>query len=431
MVFDPYGNPALGGMPGTYSRDAENVATIQQLRLLDSERVATIQQLLEQDADRVFTIQRLQEQDANRAATIQRLQEQDADKSATIQRLLEQDADRVITIQRLQEQDTDRVATIQRLQEQDADRVATIQRLQEQDIGRVATIQQLQEQDVGRVSTIDLLMEQDASGAATVQRLTELDSTRVSTINRASDDIARLLASLKEMSKRFYETDGMIASDRNMEFMDEPVFAEAWRKSREASVPGWPAGVPDVRWRAAIALWAARACLSLKGDFVECGVHTGLLSLVILNALDFGKKPRPFYLFDTFDGIPLEGLEGEELVHAKASNADIYTDVWGLAQKNFAPYKNARLVRGKLPGTLDQVKLGPIAYLSMDLNVAATEEAVMECLWDLLVPGAIVVVDDYGWIACKAQYEMWNAFANERGHYIAPLPTGQGLLIKR
>ena len=48
------------------------------------------------------------------------------------------------------------------------------------------------------------------------------------------------------------------------------------------------------------------------------------------------------------------------------------------------------------------------------------------------MPGAIVIIDDYGWLACKAQYDMWNEFATKHvDHAIAPLPTGQGLMIKR
>ena len=90
-----------------------------------------------------------------------------------------------------------------------------------------------------------------------------------------------------------------------------------------------------------------------------------------------------------------------------------------------------RRVRGILPGTLSQVKFGRIAYLSMDLNNAAPEKAVIEQLWDRLVPGAMIILDDYGWTECKAQYDMWNAFARRVDHHIAPLPTGQGLLIKR
>jgi O-methyltransferase len=355
---------------------------------------------------------------------------------ATIQRLVHQDDERVATIQRLTELDSDRVATIQRLMELDASRIATIERLVEHNRQLTASlahlpVQQSMQQDDERSDAIRRLMELDADRVATIQGLMTLDAGRVAKIDSLAKGNELLASSLKQISGRFYETDGLIAMDRNLEFMDEPVFAEAWRKSREANKEGWPGGVPDVRWRAAIAVWAARNGLRLEGDFVECGVHTGLFSLVIFHALKFEKEPRSFYLFDTFNGIPLSGLEGIELEHAVASNAGPYVDVWDIARRNFAPFKNAKLVKGRLPDTLSEVDIGPISYLLVDLNIAAPEKAVIETLWDRLVPGAAVIIDDYGWSACKAQYDMWNAFAKRVDHHIAPLPTGQGLLIKR
>lgn len=302
------------------------------------------------------------------------------------------------------------VATIDRLMAVDVDRVATIDRLMANDVERVQTIKGLMAVDAERVAKTEGLM-------ATVDRLLAADAQRV--------------IDMKALSDRFYATDGLTALGRNLEFMDEPVFAAAWEKTYQANKKGWPDGVPDVRWRSAIALWAARHALHLEGDFVECGVHTGLFSLVICHALNFGSLARRFLLFDTFNGIPLEGLVGEELEHAIASNANLYIDVFAIAMENFAPFKNARLVRGELPGTLSKVDFGKISYLMMDLNIAAPEKAVISQLWERLVPGAIVLIDDYGWLACKTQYDMWNEFAKSVDHCIAPLPTGQGLLIKR
>ena len=54
----------------------------------------------------------------------------------------------------------------------------------------------------------------------------------------------------------------------------------------------------------------------------------------------------------------------------------------------------------------------------------------MDRLWPQLSVGAIIIIDDYGFVGHDAQYAMWNAFAAERDLMIATLPTGQGLLIK-
>jgi O-methyltransferase len=233
------------------------------------------------------------------------------------------------------------------------------------------------------------------------------------------------------LAARLLENDGITVADRNLHFREDDNLKAAWAFAEQANAAGWAGNVPDIRWRAHIALWAARNCQHLQGDFVECGVHTGLLSLTICHGLDFARQPRKFWLFDTFNGIPLDQLEGKELARCEASNQDFYRDVLALARANFAPFPNAVLVPGVLPQSLDQASLDRIAYLSMDLNVAHYERQVIERLWDRLVSGAIVLIDDYDWKGYEKQRDSWNDFTASKGHFIATLPTGQGLLIKR
>ena len=50
-------------------------------------------------------------------------------------------------------------------------------------------------------------------------------------------------------------------------------------------------------------------------------------------------------------------------------------------------------------------------------------------LW-IVVPGAVVLLDDYAWATHRAQKEALDAFAAAHGAMILSLPTGQGLLIR-
>ena len=73
--------------------------------------------------------------------------------------------------------------------------------------------------------------------------------------------------------------------------------------------------------------------------------------------LDFSKLDRVFWLFDTWSGIPTDGLDEEELAAVQQRNARLYSrDVYEIAKRNFADYPNVRLVRGALPGTLGQAE---------------------------------------------------------------------------
>jgi O-methyltransferase len=227
-----------------------------------------------------------------------------------------------------------------------------------------------------------------------------------------------------------YEANGLAVKNRNLGFLDDPRFRDAWDFAAQGNREGWPRGIPNIEWRAHFACWAGAHALTIEGDFVECGVHTGLLSMTVCRFLRFAEIPRSFWLFDTFAGIPADRLPEDERAAAEAFNRDVYFDCWALATRNFESFPNARLVRGVLPDSLAGARIGRIAYLSVDLNSASAEGAVIEALWDRLSPGAVVLIDDYAFKGHEAQYEMWNGFAEGRGRMIATLPTGQGLLIR-
>jgi len=64
------------------------------------------------------------------------------------------------------------------------------------------------------------------------------------------------------------------------------------------------------------------------------------------------------------------------------------------------------------------------------MNIAKPERAAIEFFWPKLVPGAVVILDDYGWVPFRAQKDALDEFAANVGVEIMTLPTGQGLLIK-
>ena len=89
------------------------------------------------------------------------------------------------------------------------------------------------------------------------------------------------------------------------------------------------------------------------------------------------------------------------------------------------------IVQGEIPAVLARSP-ERIAYLHIDLNQAPAEIAALEVLFDRVVPAGIVILDDYEWAMAYRQQKLtedpWFA---ARGYRVMPLPTGQGLVIKR
>jgi hypothetical protein len=180
-----------------------------------------------------------------------------------------------------------------------------------------------------------------------------------------------------------------------------------------------------------VVCWAAAHAARLPGDFVECGVNTGIFSLAAAYYVDFNRLDKSFYLFDTFSGIPDDQITDKERTFGRhLENAANFDECFDVANRNFAIYPRARLIRGRVPDTLSTVTIPKVCYLSLDMNVAAPEIAAIEFFWDKLVPGAPVILDDYGWAPYRVQKEAMDDFAARNRVHILTLPTGQGLLLK-
>ena len=221
-----------------------------------------------------------------------------------------------------------------------------------------------------------------------------------------------------------FNEDGLI-SFHGADFLSDSRFLRAYREG--VARYGGPV---NVQWRVRVAIWAAEQGLKLQGDFIECGVNTGILAGAVMEYVqwqNFGD--RTYFLLDTFEGIPLEGLSASSAASARKNNV-VYRDVYETVRSYFSKYPNVAIVRGAIPGTLSQVTSERVAFLSIDMNVPEPEMAAGEYFWPKLVPGALIVLDDYNYSGYLESRRAWDAFAKRHGVDILPLPTGQGLIIK-
>jgi hypothetical protein len=83
-----------------------------------------------------------------------------------------------------------------------------------------------------------------------------------------------------------------------------------------------------------------------------------------------------------------------------------------------------------VPDVLKTVAPDKISFLHLDLNNAQAELGALEVLFDRVSPGGMIVLDDYGWIAYRAQKLAEDPWFQARDYNVLELPTGQGLLIK-
>jgi hypothetical protein len=205
----------------------------------------------------------------------------------------------------------------------------------------------------------------------------------------------------------------LTATCNNDGFRDEPVFAAAY--ARAVAAAGWDFDVP---WRVHQLLWCAEQARKVEGDIVELGTARGFFMSAVLAAWPgWTESSRSLHLFDTFE--PGEGRF-----------AGYYATSFEDSARNFAEWPRVHLHRGDLFETLPAAAIGRIAFLHIDLNHPEPEVFGLRRLWDRVPRGGIVLLDDYAYLGCDAQYRAMNALAAELGIAILSTPTGQGLIVK-
>jgi hypothetical protein len=206
-------------------------------------------------------------------------------------------------------------------------------------------------------------------------------------------------------------------SMRGYHFLDDPRFLRAYARAVQATGFDYA-----VRWRVHVILWAAEQASRAEGAFVECGTGRGLMASAICEYLDW--TDRSFYLYDTFrpffpaDDGSQDG--GERMGH--------YADAAQAVAENFAEWPGVQLVVGRVPDTL--LDTAPVAFLHVDLNSAAAEEAAVRHFWPRLSRHAVMVFDDYDHPLYPAERQAARRLAHELGFSVLSVPTGQGIVIR-
>lgn len=214
----------------------------------------------------------------------------------------------------------------------------------------------------------------------------------------------------------YYFGDNLFTWCRNNSLFEDEPFNQAWR--------GNIANGSDeaIAWRRYILATLAYHCVQLDGDFVECGTYAGTGIKTVMDYLGGKEFPKTFWGYDTFDYNPVEGH------HFDGQEEGFFEKV----KERFNGYNQVRLVKGFIPDSFVGNAPEKIAFLHIDLNNAPAEIAVFDALFDRVVSGGVVVLDDYEWSGVyrpqKAAEDDW---LEKYSYRAVPLPTGQSFIIKR
>lgn len=145
----------------------------------------------------------------------------------------------------------------------------------------------------------------------------------------------------------------------------------------------------------------------VDGAIVECGVWRGGSMMAVATVLkESGDLDRELYLYDTYDGfdgagpkdVDFRGRTGAGLLAyhggdiARAPLDDVKAN---MASTGYAADRCHYIV-GKVEDTLPGTIPDKIAVLRLDTDFYESTKQEMEHLFPLLVPGGVLILDDYG-----------------------------------
>ena len=170
--------------------------------------------------------------------------------------------------------------------------------------------------------------------------------------------------------------------------------------------------------RRAVTVWLSIAALEyLRGDFVETGVYKGGTAVLMMRVLmRYDKCNRKLYAFDSFEGLPAPQSEDEgALAVGNSGKYSAGIEVFMNNLRGANAWDESRIVisKGWFNETCAKSPVKLISFLRLDGDMFASTWDAINALYDRVVQGGYIYVDDYGsFNGCNVAIDK---FRTERG----------------
>lgn len=163
----------------------------------------------------------------------------------------------------------------------------------------------------------------------------------------------------------------------------------------------------------------------------ESGVYKGGGSFFIASILSqLGVSNFQLYSIDTFEGhskLDLKGDTGDGLQKAGDFNETSFESV----QNYLSVHANISVRKGRIQDVANSISDKKYCFVHLDMDIYQPTLFSLDFFDDKLLPGAVIVLDDYGFTSCPGVKKAVDEFLLSHPNYnVVPLLSGQCLLIK-
>jgi hypothetical protein len=186
--------------------------------------------------------------------------------------------------------------------------------------------------------------------------------------------------------------------------------------------------------------------LSLKMNkdfnFAECGCFKGHSSYGISKILSDNEFKHEFHIFDSFEG----GLSEFEDYDKTMLNSNIsmekqfirrnnFSSSYEEVKKNLENFDFIKIYESWIPDKFDEIKNLKFQFVHIDVDLYNPTYESLKFFYPRLVPGGIIVCDDYNFADFPGAKSAWDNYFNEISESEQPnltyeVPLGSIFLIK-
>jgi len=180
--------------------------------------------------------------------------------------------------------------------------------------------------------------------------------------------------------------------------------------------------------------------LDLAGDRAECGVFQGTSALFLCYAARTRKASyagEQLHLIDSFEGLSAPGAEDAfEIVDETGKrkravqSSGTYAAPLEVARNALRAFPAATFHRGWIPAVFAGLPEKRWSFVHIDVDLYEPTHGALGYFYPRLLPGGVIVCDDYGSPTFPGAKRAWDRYCGENGIGFVVLDTGQSVLLK-
>ncbi len=170
--------------------------------------------------------------------------------------------------------------------------------------------------------------------------------------------------------------------------------------------------------------------LNIAAAILEVGVWRGGTAGIMAQQLSNLNSTATLYLADTFTGVAKAGAN--DSFYTGGEHNDTSQQIVEDLLKNKSQYPHYAILKGIFPeDTENKIPLTEIFGLChIDVDVYDSAKDILEWVWNRLIPGGMVVFDDYGFHSCTGVTKLVNEYRNRSDRQIIHNLNGHAIMIK-